>query len=82
MNIYVIMSNYFDNGVFGVYSTVKRARLVLERYFAEDNNIVAFEDVGDYSYLFTTTHGATFCAEICWDVLDAEFESGMIKDDE
>lgn len=76
------MSNYFDNSVFGVYSTVKRARMVLERYFAEDNDIVAFEDVGGYSYQFTTANGATFGAEICWDVLDAEFESGMIKEDE
>lgn len=76
------MSNYFNNGVFGIYSTVKRARMVLERYFAEDNDIVAFEDMGDYSYQFTTANGATFNAEICWDVLDAEFESGMIKEDE
>lgn len=82
MNIYVIMSNYFSNGVFGIYSTVKRARMVLERYFAEDDNIVAFEDIDNYSYRFTTANGTTYSAEICWDVLDAEFESGMIEEDE
>ena len=59
MSIYVIISNYFPNGVFGVYSTVKRARIVLERYFAEDNNIVAFEDIDNYSYQFTNVSGIT-----------------------
>ena len=82
MSIYVILSNYFDNGFFGTYTSIKRARMVLERYFAEDDNIVAFEDIGGYAYQFTTTNGATFGAEICWDVLDAEFEEGILKEDE
>ena len=82
MSVYVIMSNYFDDGHFGIYSTVKRARMVLERYFAEDENIIAFEDCGSYDYLFTTADGTKWRADICWAPLDAEFESGMIKEDE
>ena len=82
MNVYVIRSNYFDDGYFGVYSTIKRARLVLERYFAEDESIVAFEDCGNYDYMITTADGTRWRVDICWDVLDAEFESGMIREDE
>lgn len=78
----MIMSNYFDDGFFGAYSTVKRARMVLERYFAEDENIIAFEDCGNYDYLFTTADGTKWRANIYWEILDAEFESGMIKEDE
>lgn len=81
MNVYVIMSNYFGDGYFGVYSTVKRARIVLEKYFAEDENIVAFEDCGNYDYMITTADGVQWRVDICWDVLDAEFVEGICKED-
>lgn len=80
MAIYVVFSNYFHSGVFGTYSSVKRARIAFENFLAEDENIVAFEDVGDYSYQFTTRDGATFGAEIDFDVLDAEFVEGICKE--
>lgn len=82
MAIYVVFSNYFDSGVFGTYSTVKRARIAFEQFLAEDENIVAYEDLGDYSYQFTTKIGETFGAEIDFDVLDAEFVEGICKEDE
>lgn len=81
MAIYVVFSNYFNNGVFGTYSTVKRARIAFEQFLAEDENIVGFEDLGDYSYQFTTKNGETFGAEIDFDVLDAEFVEGICKED-
>ena len=68
MNVFVVTSNYFDSGYFGIYSTLKRAR-------------IAFEDLGDYCYQFTTKIGETFGAEICWDYLDEEFEEGICKED-
>ena len=73
MAIYVVFSNYFRSGVFGTYSSIKRARIAFENYLADDENIVAFEDVGNYSYQFTTKNGETFGAEIDFDILDAEF---------
>lgn len=82
MAIYVVFSNYFNSGVFGTYSSIKRARIAFENYLAEDENIVAFEDVSNYSYQFTTKNGETFGAEIDFDVLDAEFEEGICKEDE
>ena len=82
MAIYVIFSKYFNSGVFGTYSSVKRARIAFESFLAEDENIVAFEDVDDYSYQFTTKSGETFNAEIDFDVLDAEFTEGICKEDE
>lgn len=82
MSIYVIFSNYFPTGVFGTYSSVKRARIAFENFLASDEDIVSFEDCGGYSYQFTIKNGATFGAEICWDLLDAEFEEGIVKEDE
>ena len=81
MTIYVVFSNYFDSGVFGTYSSVKRARIAFEDFLANDENIVAFEDLGGYSYQFTTENGETFGAEICHDVLDYEFVEGICKED-
>jgi len=81
MAIYVVFSDYFHSGVFGTYSSVKRARIAFEHFLAEDENIVAFEDTGDYGYLFTTRKGEQFGAEIDFDVLDAEFVEGLCKED-
>lgn len=81
MAIYIVFSNYFNSGVFGTYSSVKRARIAFENFLAIDEDIVSFEDLGDYSYQFTTKNGATFGAEIDFDVLDAEFVEGVYKED-
>ena len=81
MVIYVVFSNYFDSGMFGIYSNVKRARIALENFFANDEDILAFEDLDGYSYQFTTKTGKTFSAEIDFDVLDAEFVEGVCKED-
>ena len=81
MSIYIVTTNYFNNGVFGTYSSVKRARIAFEDFLADDENIVAFEDLDGYSYQFTTKSGATFGAEIISDVLDSEFIEGDCKED-
>ena len=81
MAIYVVFSNYFHSGVFGTYSSVKRARIAFEDFLANDENIVAYEDLSGYSYQFTTKIGETFGAEIDFDVLDAEFVEGICKED-
>lgn len=82
MGVYIVTTNYFMNGFFGIYTTIKRARLAFEQFLAEDENIVAFEDAGNYSYSFTTRSGAQFGAEIMWDEVDEEFKQGLIKEDE
>ncbi len=74
MGVYIVTTNYFMNGFFGVYTTVKRARIAIERYLADDGDIIAFEDVDNYTYTFTTRDGAQFSAEIMWDEIDEEFE--------
>ena len=73
MAIYIVFSNYFHRGVFGVYSSIKRARIAFENFIAEDMNIVSFVDLGEYFYEFTTKNGEVFHAEICFDVIDEEF---------
>lgn len=82
MNIFVITTNYFDDGLFGTYSTILRARKVIETYLREEPDIVSYEDIGDYTYKFTATNSKEYTAEILYDCLDAEYESGMIKEDE
>ena len=81
MSIYIVTTNYFNSGVFGTYSSIKRARVAFEHFVAEDEDIVSFEDFGDYSYQFTLKNGKTFRAEIEFDVLDAEFVEGICKED-
>lgn len=81
MTVYVITTPYLNNNFFGTYSTLKRARIVLEDFLANDENITAFEDLGDYCYQFTTKAGEQFGAEIFWDLVDAEFEEGIVKED-
>lgn len=80
MAIYVVFSNYFTNGFFGAYSSVKRARIAFEHFLAEDEDIVSFQDVSGYYYKFTTKIGETFGAEICWDLVDEEFVEGTVKE--
>ena len=81
MSIYVVFSNYFDSDVFGTYSSVMRARIAFEHFLEEDEDIVAYEDLGGYFYQFTTKNGETFGAEINFDVLDYEFKKGICKED-
>ena len=81
MSIFIVASNYFDNGVFGVYSTMKRARSAFEDFLASNENIIAFEDLGDYRYQFTMKTGEIFGAEIYWDLLDGEFEEEICEED-
>ena len=82
MTIYTIISNYFDDGLFGSYTSILRARKAIEYYFKEASDIVSFEDIGDYVYQFTTDKGETFSAAILSDMLDWEFVRGEIKEDE
>lgn len=80
MTIYIVHSNYFATGDFGTYSSLKRARIAFEHFLATDEDIVSFKDCNDYSYQFTTQDGAIFHAEICWDMLDAEFVAEIVED--
>ena len=82
MGVYIVITNYFMNGFFGIYTTIKRARIALERFLADDDDVVAFEDVDNYSYTFTTRNGAQFGAEIMWSEVDEEFNEELIKEDE
>lgn len=82
MTVFVIVSDFFDTGLFGTYSTIKRARMALERYFREEPSIKYFEDVGDYTYEVHTQDGDMFYVEIASDLLDYEFVSGELKEGE
>ena len=81
MPIYIVFSNYFDSGVFGVYSSIKRARIAFEDFLMNNENIVSIEDLGGYSYQFTTKTGETCSAGIDFDILDDEFVEGICKED-
>ena len=74
MGVYIVTTNYFMNGFFGIYTTVKRARIALEQYFADDDDIITFENVDNYAYTFIARNGAQFGAEIMWSDIDEEFK--------
>lgn len=82
MSIYVVLSDYFTNYYFGAYSTIKRARIALEDFLATDEDIITFDDLGDYRYRFTTVCDETFEVEIFSNVIDEEFKEGICKEDE
>ena len=81
MTVCVIITSYLNNKFFGVYSNIKRARIALEDFLANDGNIVSVKDLDGYCYKFTTKAGEQFSAEILWDLVDAEFEQGIVKED-
>lgn len=80
MAIYVVRTNYLNNGFFGVYSSMKRAQLAMEHFLKEDENIVAIESSDPYAFTFTTAAGEQFGVEIVYDELDFEFVEGMIEE--
>lgn len=81
MSIFVVTSDYFTNYYFGAYSSIKRARIALEDFFADEEDIVAIEDLGDYRYRFTTADDETFDAEIFFEIVDEEFVEEICKED-
>jgi len=81
MTIYVAVSNYFDDGLFGSYTSILRARKAIEYYLKEATDVVSFEDIGNYTYQFTTNKDETFSVAILRETLDWEFLNGEIKED-
>ena len=81
MMIYTVISNYFNDGLFGSYTSILRARKAIEYYLKESSDIVSFEDIGNYTYQFTTYKDETFSVIILSNILDWEFEKGAIKQD-
>ena len=79
MTIYVVSSNYFNSGIFGIYSSIKRAQIAFEDFLVNNKYIVTYKKLNGYCYQFTTQSKETFKAEIYYDVLDAEFIAGICK---
>ena len=48
MIIYTVTTPYFDGNLFGTYSSLKRARMAIEHFFEEDNNIDTWKDTDEY----------------------------------
>lgn len=80
MVLYIVRTDYLNNGFYGVYSSMKRAQLAMEYFLEEDENIVAIEPSDPYAFTFTTAAGEQFGVEIVYDELDFEFVEGMIKE--
>lgn len=80
MTIFIAHTNYWDDGIFGVYSSIKRARIAIEDFLKHDYNIKSYEDIGNYCYTFTTLNDEQFGIEIKSDVLDLEFNNGILED--
>ena len=81
MTVWVVRSNYSQNGYFGIYSSALRARKAILSYLERADDITAVEDIGDYCYTFTTNKNEQFAIEILSDMIDWEFVEGIIKDE-
>lgn len=79
MVIYTAITTRGD-GLFGSYTSLLRARKAVEYYLNEAVDVTSFEDVGNYSYQFTTTEGETFSIVILQDTLDWEYVTGEIEE--
>lgn len=82
MELCVVVCPYYYEGLFGTYTSIKRAQIALEHNLADNENVISIEVIdGGYAYQFTTKSGETFRAEICINTLDAEFEEGICQED-
>lgn len=81
MIIYTVTTPYFDGNLFGTYSSLKRARMAIEHFFEEDNNIDTWEDTDEYAYQFTTKLGEFYSMIILYSPLDEEFTEGLIEEE-
>lgn len=71
MSVFVVVTKYYDDGFLGVFSSIKKAREAIELVFEEDDEIVDWEDCGDYTYLFVTKNGERNFFSIVSDVIDS-----------
>ena len=79
MNLYIVRTNYMDSGIYGIYSSMRRAQQAMEHFLKEDENIIGMTQTDPYAWLFTTKANEQFGVEIIHDVLDYEFVEGVIK---
>lgn len=81
MTIYTAVTNVGD-GLFGSYSTLLRARKAIEYFFKEAVDVVSFEDVGNYTYQYTTDNGEIHSIAILTDTLDWEYDVGELDEND
>jgi hypothetical protein len=60
---------------------MKRAQLAMEHFLEEEENIVSVEQSDPYAYTFMTAAGEQFGVEIVYEIMDYEFNEGIIKED-
>ena len=80
MNLYIVCTQYLPNGFYGIYSTLRRAQKAMEHFLAEDENIVSLIKSDAYEWQFTTVAGEQFGVNIVHDILDYDFEEGVITE--
>ena len=71
MLVFIVVTKYYEDGFLGVFSSITKAREGIMQVFEEDDNITAFEDCGDYTYLFITKNGERNFFSIISDVIDS-----------
>ena len=71
MLVFIVVTKYYDDGILGVFSSIKKAREGILQVFEEDENIADWEDCGDYTYLFVTKNGERNFFTIVSDVMDS-----------
>lgn len=78
--MFIVTTNNDFFKLIGCYSTIKRARKALEYFFQENEAIVSFQDIGSYTYMFTTAQNKVFYADIWFSEVDFEFNAHFLDD--
>lgn len=82
MSIYIVSSDYFNNDIFGIYSSLKRAHIAIENFLITSNFVAHFEKCNNYTYKFTIHSLEHFTIKIYYDILDMDFVNGICKDND
>lgn len=80
MIVYIVRTDYMTSGIYGIYSSMRRAQLAMEHFLNEDENIVSIESNDAYAYIFHTKNGEQFGVEIMYDIVDYEFDMKKIEE--
>ena len=70
MTVYIVLTNFYDENVYGVYSSLLKAQQAIKDFIEETKNYwINIEDTHNYAYLLTDKKEETYYFEIVQDNL-------------
>ena len=70
MTVYIVLTNFYEESVYGVYSSLLKAQQAIKDFIEETKNYwTNIEDTHNYAYLLTDKKEETYYFEIVQDTL-------------